>query len=238
MALGMPPDNIPSTSLDSAIAKFREGASRAASEDVLLLPHWRDEDWVQLFLFASIRRVSAGEALIRQGEPGRTLYFILSGKLEVYALSSDGITLGPVATVGAGSVLGEQAFFDSGPRSASTWAVEECEVAALAADQFAAFEKESPALARDLLFALGSVLSIRLRKTTSNPTTDTGASRHTHRCRADLASGSQPRQHPLDWQAEPPYLGSGPLIRVPRFRQHGYPSSPSPTQLRASYETY
>jgi CRP/FNR family transcriptional regulator, cyclic AMP receptor protein len=146
---------------------FRAGASLAGSDDVLLLPHWRDEDWRQLFGFASIRKVAAGDALIRKGEAGRALYFVLRGKLEVYPHSGGGISMGPVATVRAGSVLGEQAFFDGGPRSASAWAVEECEVAALAQDQFTALEKGSPALARDLLFALGRILSIRLRKTTA-----------------------------------------------------------------------
>ena len=57
--------------------------------------------------------MSAGEALIRRGEPDRTLYFVLHGELEVIAHSGDGLSLGHVALVSAGSVLGEQAFFDA-----------------------------------------------------------------------------------------------------------------------------
>jgi len=34
-------------------------------------------------------------------------------------------------------------------------------------DQYAAFEEGNPALARELLFALGRILAIRLRRTTA-----------------------------------------------------------------------
>jgi len=169
MTLDMPLHNIPSASadLEAAISRFRAGNSLATMGEALLLAHWRDEDWKDLFRFTGIRRVAAGEALLRRGEPDRTLYFILHGELEVIAHSGDGLTLGRVALVPAGSVLGEQAFFDGGPRSAGAWAVDECEVAAMTPDQFAQFEEGQPALARDLLFALGRILAIRLRRTTA-----------------------------------------------------------------------
>ena len=166
MTLGMP-DNIPLKDLESAIASFRVSGSFTTPGDALLLPSWRDEDWKQLFRFTSTRRVMAGDALIRHGEPDRTLYFVLYGDLEVTAHSGDGLTMGRVAQVGAGSVLGELAFFDGGPRSAGAWAVDDCEVAAMTLDQYSAFEQSSPALARDLLFALGRILAIRLRRTTA-----------------------------------------------------------------------
>ena len=167
MTLGMPADNIPLRDLESAIASFRASGSLATPGEALLLPSWRDEDWQQLFRFTSTRRVMAGDALIRRGEPDRTLYFVLHGELEVIVHSDDGLTMGRVALVGAGSILGELAFFDGGPRSAGAWAVDDCEVAAMTPDQYTAFEQSSPALARDLLFALGRILAIRLRKTTA-----------------------------------------------------------------------
>lgn len=163
MIFGMPADTIASTDLDSAIASFRASGSRTG--ETLLLPNWRDEDWKQVFRFTSIRSVKAGEALIRRGEPDRTLYFVLHGELEVIVHSSDGLSMGRVALVGAGSVLGELAFFDGGPRSAGAWAVDDCDAAAMTPDQYAAFEQTSPALARELIFALGRILATRLRRT-------------------------------------------------------------------------
>src|SRR6516162_2375971 len=102
----------PSRTPDSAIASFRAGAG-----ETLLLHNWRDADWQQLFRFTTFRNVVPGDALIRHGEPDRTIYFALRGQLEVILHSGDGISMGRVALVAAGSILGELAFFDGGPRS-------------------------------------------------------------------------------------------------------------------------
>ena len=156
-----------SNEIESAIAHFRASGSFAAPGASLLLPEWHEEDWRTLFGFTTTRRLLAGDALIRRGEPDRTLYFVLGGKLEVTARSSDGQTMGRVAQVCAGSVLGELAFFDGGPRSAGAWATSDCAVAAMTPDQFTGFDANHPALARGLLFALGRILAIRLRNTTA-----------------------------------------------------------------------
>jgi CRP/FNR family transcriptional regulator, cyclic AMP receptor protein len=151
--------------LGTAIANFRSACSSATSGEGLLLAGWRDEDWQELFRSTAVRSVKAGDALIRHGEPDRTLYFVLSGELEIVVRSSDGLTMGRVARVGAGSVLGELAFFDGGPRSAGAWAVDDCEVAAMSPDQYAAFAQSHNDRARDLLFAMGRILALRLRRT-------------------------------------------------------------------------
>jgi CRP-like cAMP-binding protein len=90
---------------------------------------------------------------------------VLRGQLEVVLRSGDGISMGRVALVEAGSILGEVAFFDGGPRSATAWAVDGCEVAAMTLDQFREFGKTNPDLARELVFALGRILATRLRQT-------------------------------------------------------------------------
>jgi CRP/FNR family transcriptional regulator, cyclic AMP receptor protein len=158
-------DMTPSIDLDSAIAAFRAGSS--ASGEGLHLQNWSDDDWRDLLRFTTVRAVAAGNAVIRRGEPDRMLYFLLRGDLEVVARSIDGMSLEPLARISEGSVLGEQSFFDGKPRSASVWAVDDCEVAAMTPEQYSAFEAARPALARDLLFALGRILATRLRRTTA-----------------------------------------------------------------------
>jgi CRP/FNR family transcriptional regulator, cyclic AMP receptor protein len=153
--------------LDVAIANFRAGVFSAVTGEELLPGQWSDEDWKRLFQFATTRVVAAGDALIRRGEPDRTLYFVLRGSLEITAHSGDGISMGPISLAGPGTVLGELSFFDGNSRSASAWAADDCEVAAMTPDQYAAFERDQPGLARDLLFALGRVLAARLRRTTA-----------------------------------------------------------------------
>ena len=94
-------------------------------------------------------------------------YFVLNGNLEVVIQSGDGASMGPLTRVGAGSVLGEQSFFDGNPRSASVWAVVDSEVAAMSPQRYAAFAAARPELARELLFSLGRILAVRLRRTTA-----------------------------------------------------------------------
>jgi len=163
--LRMPPDPAYSEALVSAIARFRAGSASSAAAEAPLLPSWRDENWHQLFEFTNLRNVKAGGVLIRRGEADRTLFFVTRGELEVIVHSGNGLSMDRVALLGPGSVLGELAFFDSGPRSAGAWAVSDCEVAAMTSDQYSAFEQSHPKLARDLLFALGRILALRLRAT-------------------------------------------------------------------------
>ena len=153
------PGNAPaSKDLEAAIARFRAGSSSTAGEG-LLLPNWRPEDWEQAFRFTSIRKVSAGEALIRSGEPDRTLYFVLHGVLEVILRSSDGLSMGRVAVVGAGSVLGElRRFLTAVPGRPAPGRSRNAKLTVMRPDQFGHFwSKSSPALARELLFALGRI---------------------------------------------------------------------------------
>src|SRR5690348_15844503 len=131
------------TDFDTGIAAFRTSSS--ASGDHLSPVNWSDEDWRELFRFTNVRQIKAGDILIRYGDRDRTLYFILGGKLEVVVHSGDSLSLGPLTRTGAGSVLGEQSFFDGMPRSASVWATDQCNVAAMSPEQYGAFETANPA---------------------------------------------------------------------------------------------
>lgn len=150
--------------LDSGVASFRSGASSALNIDKALPRRWSDNEWNTLFQFTTLRRVSAGKALIQHGEADRTLYFVLRGSLEVILRSGDGIGMGSVLKEGPGTVLGELSFFDGKGRAASVWAIKKCEVAAMTPEQYAAFEQAYPELSRDLIFALGRILAARLRR--------------------------------------------------------------------------
>jgi hypothetical protein len=151
---------------DQAIASFRAGVAAATGEE--LAPRgWNVESWRELFRFTDLRRITAADALIRRGDPDCTLYFVLRGNLEVVVHSGDGVSMGSLTRVGPGSVLGEQSFFDGNPRSATVWAVDDSEVAAMTPEQYTAFTAANPGLAREFLFALGRILAIRLRRTTA-----------------------------------------------------------------------
>jgi CRP-like cAMP-binding protein len=76
-----------------------------------------------------IKRVRAGDALVRQGEPGTDVYLVLDGVIRV---ERDGERL---AEYGPGALLGERAHLEGGVRTSSLVAVTACKVAAVDAGQ-------------------------------------------------------------------------------------------------------
>jgi CRP-like cAMP-binding protein len=149
------------------VSAFSRGAGeRSEVGDDLQLPAWGDEAWRTLFAATTARHFKASEVVIQRGVADRALYFVAAGSLEVGVTYVDGVSISPIAKIGAGSVIGEQSFFDAQPRSANVWAVTEGELLCLTLEQFELFSAREPGLARDLLFALGRVLSLRLRNTT------------------------------------------------------------------------
>jgi Cyclic nucleotide-binding domain len=85
------------------------------------------------------RRLETGDTLVEQGEPGRDMFLLLDGLLDVEV---DGET---VARVGAGTVLGELAVLDDGRRTATLRATRPCRVAVLPAEAIGS--SQLPALA-------------------------------------------------------------------------------------------
>jgi CRP-like cAMP-binding protein len=136
-------------------------------KDALDLPGWSSREWDALNSFAVERTLSAGEVLIKRGETERAVYFVTEGELEVVTLYEDGQSLGPLYRVKAGSVVGEQSFFDELPRSAKVWALRPSRLRRLGFEEFQAYSRAHPDRALELLFALGKVLSIRLRYATA-----------------------------------------------------------------------
>jgi hypothetical protein len=88
------------------------------------------------------RRLDAGETLVEQGEPGRDMFLLLDGLLDV---EIDGET---VARVGAGAVLGELAILGDGRRQATLRARRACRVAVLPAEAIGGSDLAALALQR------------------------------------------------------------------------------------------
>ena len=134
--------------------------------DRLVVPAWSRTEWERVFRQGVHRSLTASEVLIESGARDRSLHFVVSGDFEVGIAYVDGMSMSTVAQINAGTVIGEQSFFDGHPRSANVWAVSEGEVLTLPFEAFERLAADEPALARDLTFALARVLSLRLRNTT------------------------------------------------------------------------
>lgn len=145
------------------IAVFNQGAN--AGEDCLQLPAWGECEWRALLSATVSRPFKKNEMVIQSGAADRTLSFVVAGQLEVGINYAAGISVGSIAHIPTGSVVGEQSFFDAQARSANVWAIRDGELLCLPLEKFEQFAKQQPALACDLLFALGRILSLRLRST-------------------------------------------------------------------------
>ena len=104
--------------------------------------------------------LSSGQVLFSQGAMDRTLYLVESGSLSVhYQDEKERLRL---AIVGAGSVVGEGAFFSHRARSATVQASAPCKLWSLTAIRFTELTNRQPAIALGLAMAAGSVLAKRL----------------------------------------------------------------------------
>jgi len=72
---------------------------------------------------------------MKQGEPGDCAYFIQSGRVLIGLTRADGSVL-QMGNRGPGSLIGEMAIVDDGPRSASVHAVEDCRLLEISKHDF------------------------------------------------------------------------------------------------------
>ena len=116
--------------------------------------------WDTVSAYLQPYAVPAGHVLFSQGATDRTLYLVESGSLSVhYQDEKERLRL---AIVGAGSVVGEGAFFSHRARSATVQASAPCKLWSLTAIRFTELTNRQPAIALGLAMAAGAVLAKRL----------------------------------------------------------------------------
>ncbi len=81
-----------------------------------------------------MRRLKKGELLFSEGENSRAMYFLKSGMIRLYKKKGDSVI--ELDTVHSGQVLGELAFLDGNPRSASGEALTDCELTEVSGSMF------------------------------------------------------------------------------------------------------
>jgi NTE family protein len=94
--------------------------------------------------------------LFREGEPGDTLYLVLSGRLRVVAEREGEQRV--LTTLGPGAALGELAVLTDAPRSASVQAVRDSELLELDGEHFAELLRREPELGIGVARALAERL--------------------------------------------------------------------------------
>jgi SulP family sulfate permease len=108
------------------------------------------------------RRVPAGESLFVRGQAGSELYLVVQGEIEI-RLAFTRHHYKRLAIYGPGTLFGEVAFLDPGPRTADAYAVRTSELRVLDRDALAQLTREVPDAAVNLLLGLGKAQGHSLR---------------------------------------------------------------------------
>ncbi len=117
-------------------------------------------NWDILSSYMQPFALNSGQVLMEQGAQDRTLYFIESGTLSVHY--EDDKARVRMAMVGAGTVVGEGAFFSHLPRSATVQASTPCKLWCLTATRFLELANRHSPIALELTMAMGAVMAKRL----------------------------------------------------------------------------
>src|SRR5215217_6151859 len=117
--------------------------------------------WAELAASATPERLRAGQWLWRQGDPGDSLYVVLTGRLEV--VLEQPVPGRVLRIVGRGQAVGELALLTDSTRSAGVRARRDSELLRVSRGAFEALLNDQPAFA----IALTRVLGRQLRESTS-----------------------------------------------------------------------
>ena len=104
-------------------------------------------------------KISKGQVLFKEGDPGDRLFVVIEGKLKLGTTSNDGRE-NLLSILGPGDMFGELSLFDPGPRTATATAVVDSRLLALANDQVIGWVTAHPGVSLQLL----KRLSQRLRR--------------------------------------------------------------------------
>src|SRR5262249_6953013 len=113
-----------------------------------------------LFAGAASRHLNVGEALLIAGAPSDGCYRLEQGLLKVVVTSSWGEER-ILAMLGPGEIVGELGIIDGGPRSASVFAVRDCELSFISRVAFEERATRHPEIYQYLI----NVLATRVRQT-------------------------------------------------------------------------
>jgi len=129
--------------------------------DLVFLANVDHDDWARLIDHAERRRFRRGDVIVEAGDVDRSLWIVVSGSLELF-LPHD---RKPFVSIGRHSIVGEMAFLDGRPRSATIKASTDGELLRLTFSAFGVLAARHPVLGREILLDLGRILAIRLERT-------------------------------------------------------------------------
>jgi CRP-like cAMP-binding protein len=116
--------------------------------------------------FMHVYRAGPGVEIIREGDAGDFMVFLIEGRIEVFKQDRWNAPR-LIALIEPGQSFGEMSMIDGEPRFASCVAAEPCMIAVLSRDSLARIILEQPTLGAKILMELVLMLSQRLRRTSN-----------------------------------------------------------------------
>ena len=114
----------------------------------------------QVRQFCDTRLYSEGQTIVQRGDPGKSLFLIIQGK--VVAKISVGQKEESLAEISSGDFFGELALFTRLPRSADVVALEDTVASAISFDALELMAKEIPELSSRVVIRMASILAQRI----------------------------------------------------------------------------
>ena len=137
------------------------GLTPGSLRRIKILADLNDAQLSHLSDFLEMQNVAQWSTVVRLGEPGDAMYFVVDGELRARVMTGDRETI--LSTFGPGDFFGDIALFDHGPRSADVLANVESVLLRLSSVAFERLAKEAPALATPFLQATSRTLASRIR---------------------------------------------------------------------------
>ncbi|HEY9074630.1 MAG TPA: cyclic nucleotide-binding domain-containing protein [Desulfobaccales bacterium] len=139
---------------------------------IFLLQDLEDREIELVLARTRPREVSAGSVIIREGEPGNSMYIMVEGEVEItkrltLELDEDTPKDRVMIRLNAedGVYFGEMSLLENDPRSATVTALTDCRLLELHQKDCQELIQHDPAMGVKLLLRLAQLLSRHLRKT-------------------------------------------------------------------------
>lgn len=149
-----------SSGTDGAIESVG-GVEPRALRRVKILGGMSDEQLQKFAEFMEVEKHPQWSVIVKQGDPGDTMYLILQGELRVRINVMGKETI--LTTLGVGDFFGDISLFDQGPRSADVVANCDSLLLKISAAAFEELSEKAPELATPFLRNIGRTMSARIR---------------------------------------------------------------------------
>ena len=121
----------------------REGLNFKLLKHVDFLSEFSEHDLKHLAARLKVVTYATGEAVIKQGDAGRSFYIVREGRVEIQARNAEGVMFF-TKELGPGAFFGEMSLLTGDPRTATVVALEETELLRLDKEAFRKIMEENP----------------------------------------------------------------------------------------------